>query len=106
MIKINKFEALYYQGLKKKFQMCFKLSRGGNFSQIQFIIFQNDGVDYWLSSGADPEKINFGLATYARTFTLLDANNASLYANITGGGTAGPYTRSEGVLGYNEVRYL
>lgn len=65
--------------------------------------FQNDGVNYWLSSGADAEKINFGLATYARTFTLLNPNNSSLYANITGGGTAGPYTRIEGVLGYNEV---
>jgi len=63
----------------------------------------NDGIKYWISSGADPAKLNLGIATYARTFTLLDATNTSLYANITGGGTAGPYTRIEGVLGYNEI---
>ncbi|XP_050295310.1 chitinase-3-like protein 1 [Anthonomus grandis grandis] len=61
------------------------------------------GVNYWLSQGADPSKINFGIATYARTFTLADATNTSLYAPISGGGTAGPYTRQDGVLGYNEI---
>ncbi|ERL88103.1 hypothetical protein D910_05492 [Dendroctonus ponderosae] len=63
----------------------------------------DDGVKYWISSGADPAKMNFGIATYARTFTLADPSNASLYANITEGGLAGPYTRSLGVLGYNEI---
>ncbi|XP_066146266.1 acidic mammalian chitinase-like [Euwallacea fornicatus] len=61
------------------------------------------GIEYWLSSGADPSKINLGLATYARTFTLADPSNTDLYAPINSGGTAGPYTRMDGILGYNEI---
>ncbi|KAF7265572.1 hypothetical protein GWI33_021026 [Rhynchophorus ferrugineus] len=63
----------------------------------------NDGINYWLELGADPSKINLGIATYARTFTLEDASNTALYAPIKGGGTPGPYTRMDGVLGYNEI---
>lgn len=63
-------------------------------------------MKYWIASGADPAKLNFGIATYARTFTLADPSNSSLYAKITEGGLAGPYTRILGVLGYNEVSFL
>ncbi|XP_066245992.1 probable chitinase 10 [Euwallacea similis] len=61
------------------------------------------GIEYWIASGADPAKINLGIATYARTFTLADPANTALYAPISGGGTAGPYTRMDGILGYNEI---
>ncbi|CAG9772103.1 unnamed protein product [Ceutorhynchus assimilis] len=63
----------------------------------------DSGIKYWIQSGADPAKLNFGIATYARTFTLRDATETGLYADITGGGTPGPYTRMTGVLGYNEI---
>lgn len=53
--------------------------------------------------GADPSKINMGLATYGRCFTLEDTSNPNLYAPTKGPGKAGPYTRAPGFLGYNEV---
>nr|ANW69903.1 chitinase 1 [Cosmopolites sordidus] len=62
----------------------------------------NDGINYWLEQGADPAKINFGIATLG-TFTLEDPSNTALYAPIKSGGAPGPYTRIEGVLGYNEI---
>ncbi|KAJ8962570.1 hypothetical protein NQ318_000963 [Aromia moschata] len=62
------------------------------------------GIQNWLDKGADPAKINFGIVTYGRSFTLADANNTQLYAPIKGGGRAGPYTGQDGVLGYNESR--
>ncbi|KAJ8962569.1 hypothetical protein NQ318_000962 [Aromia moschata] len=61
------------------------------------------GIQHWLDKGADPAKINFGIVTYGRSFTLADSNNTQLYAPIKGGGLAGPYTRQDGVLGYNEI---
>ncbi|RZC41996.1 Glyco hydro 18 domain containing protein [Asbolus verrucosus] len=61
------------------------------------------GLQYWLDSGADASKINLGLGTYGRTFTLANASNPDLYAPTYGGGDAGPYTRQMGVIGYNEV---
>nr|BAF49605.1 chitinase [Monochamus alternatus] len=61
------------------------------------------GIQHWIDKGADPAKMNLGIGTYGRSFTLADPSNAELYAPITGGGTAGPYTRQDGVLGYNEI---
>lgn len=61
------------------------------------------GIQYWIDQGADPSKINLGLATYGRSFTLADPNNSSLYAGSYGGGDSGPYTRQMGILGYNEI---
>ncbi|KAG5881304.1 hypothetical protein JTB14_016175 [Gonioctena quinquepunctata] len=61
------------------------------------------GIEYWLYKGADPAKINLGIVTYGRSFTVEDPNNFELYAPIIGGGIAGPYTREAGVLGYNEI---
>ncbi|CAG9820380.1 unnamed protein product [Phaedon cochleariae] len=61
------------------------------------------GIEYWIYKGASPEKINLGIATYGRSFTLKDPNNTQLYAPNVGGGRSGPYTRQEGFLGYNEI---
>ncbi|XP_018570657.1 acidic mammalian chitinase [Anoplophora glabripennis] len=61
------------------------------------------GIQHWIDRGADPAKMHLGVGTYGRSFTLADANNAELYAPVLGGGTAGPYTRQDGVLGYNEI---
>jgi chitinase len=61
------------------------------------------GVEYWIYKNADPKKINMGIATYGRTFTLADKANTQLYAPISGPGTEGPYTKTPGTLGYNEI---
>ncbi|CAH2001363.1 unnamed protein product [Acanthoscelides obtectus] len=61
------------------------------------------GIEHWLKLGADSTKVNLGVATYGRSFTLADLNNRKPYAPITGGGLAGPYMRQEGFLGYNEI---
>ncbi|CAH1110937.1 unnamed protein product [Psylliodes chrysocephalus] len=60
-------------------------------------------VDYWIYKNADPSKINMGLATYGRTFTLEDKTNNQLYAPVLGPGPAGPYSGLKGSLGYNEI---
>ncbi|KAG5871545.1 hypothetical protein JTB14_035515 [Gonioctena quinquepunctata] len=61
------------------------------------------GIEYWLYKGADPAKINLGIASYGRVFTLADPNNTQLYAPTLGGGLPGPYTNQTGFLGYNEI---
>ena len=47
-----------------------------------------------------------GVPLYGRTFTLASPNNNGIGANAVGaGGSAGPYTRLIGTLGYNEVSF-
>ncbi|XP_011706928.1 PREDICTED: chitinase-3-like protein 1 [Wasmannia auropunctata] len=60
-------------------------------------------VHYWLRNGCPPEKLILGVPFYGRAFTLADTNQHGLGAPITGPGTAGPYTREGGMLGYNEI---
>ena len=43
------------------------------------------------------------MGTYGHSYTLANAANTEIGAKITGPGTAGPYTRQAGTLGYNEV---
>ncbi|CAG2058831.1 unnamed protein product, partial [Timema podura] len=59
-------------------------------------------IQNWLAKGAPASKINLGMGTYGRSFTLQSADNSVLGAPISGAGTAGPYTREAGTLGYNE----
>lgn len=40
---------------------------------------------------------------YGQTFTLYDANENGIGARTSGPGNAGPYTLTEGTLGYNEI---
>nr|CAH7717807.1 unnamed protein product [Callosobruchus chinensis] len=61
------------------------------------------GIEHWLELGADPSKLNMGVVTYGRSFTLTDPNNRQPYSSITGGGHPGPYMRQAGFLGYNEI---
>lgn len=63
---------------------------------------QAAGIDHWIKKGADPSKMNLGVATYGRCFTLTDPNETALYAPATAG-KPGPYTNQSGFLGYNEV---
>ncbi|KAJ9583635.1 hypothetical protein L9F63_022016, partial [Diploptera punctata] len=60
-------------------------------------------IQYWISKGASKEKINLGMGTYGRSFTLQSASSSDVGAAITGPGTAGPYTREAGTLGFNEI---
>lgn len=60
-------------------------------------------MHYWLSQGCPPKKLILGVPFYGRTFTLADRNQNGLGAPTTGPGTAGPYTRENGFLGYNEI---
>lgn len=47
-----------------------------------------------------------GIPTYGRTYTLKDVNRNGVDAPVDGLGEPGPYTLSEGSLGFNEVEYL
>lgn len=68
------------------------------------VVLQAAGIEHWLNLGANASKINLGIATYGRCFTLTDPNNIELYAPATAG-HPGPYTNQSGFLGYNEVHY-
>ncbi|XP_012137365.1 chitinase-3-like protein 1 [Megachile rotundata] len=60
-------------------------------------------VGYWLSQGAPADKIILGIPAYGRSFTLSNPSNTGIGAPARGAGTAGPYTREAGMLGYNEI---
>jgi len=60
-------------------------------------------VRFWNSQGAPMEKLNLGMGTYGRGFTLDDQNVNGLYAPARNPIPAGPYTREPGILGYNEI---
>ncbi|XP_046436427.1 probable chitinase 2 [Neodiprion fabricii] len=63
----------------------------------------NASVHYWLSQGAPAEKLVLGTALYGRTFTLSNFAKNVPGSEASGPGTAGPYTRQRGMLGYNEI---
>ena len=49
------------------------------------------------------EKVSMGLATYGRTFTLVNSSNTEIGAPSSGPGEPGKYTREKGFLSYFEV---
>ncbi|KAJ8681992.1 hypothetical protein QAD02_017784 [Eretmocerus hayati] len=63
----------------------------------------NASVHYWLEEGAPAHKLVLGVPFYARTFTLADPNDNKIGASISGPGKAGPYTKQDGSMGYNEL---
>jgi len=63
----------------------------------------DQSIQYWIREGASREKINMGIGTYGRTFTLRDPTACAFRVAATGAGQPGPYTREAGALGYNEV---
>jgi chitinase len=65
---------------------------------------QNSAIKYWIQKGAPKDKLNLGIATYGRSFTLQKANNNGVGAPASGPGNPGAYTREAGYLGYNEVQ--
>ncbi|CAL4236974.1 unnamed protein product, partial [Meganyctiphanes norvegica] len=61
------------------------------------------GVNYWIENGASPEKLTLGIGTYGRCYTLDNSHITGYYAPAGNPGHQGPYTRTPGVLGYNEI---
>ncbi|KAK7072958.1 Cht9p [Halocaridina rubra] len=60
-------------------------------------------VKNYLEAGAPAHKLVLGLGFYGRTFLLSDANNPGIAAPSQPSAFAGPYTREDGFLGYNEI---
>ncbi|KAK0058057.1 Chitin binding domain containng protein [Biomphalaria pfeifferi] len=58
---------------------------------------------YWASKGAPKDKINIGLATYGRTFTLSDPNKHEPGDAAPSPGPAGQFTREAGFMAYYEI---
>ncbi|XP_045467500.1 chitotriosidase-1-like [Harmonia axyridis] len=63
----------------------------------------NATIHHWLEKGAPASKLNMGIVTYGRGFTLRDAAQTDLYAPTQGPSAAGPYTQEPGMMGYNEA---
>lgn len=47
-------------------------------------------IKYWKQNGADPAKLVLGLASYGRTFTLVNAAQNGLGASTSGAGASQP----------------
>lgn len=62
-----------------------------------------ENVERVLAQGCNPEKVIMGIPTYGRTYTLKDASNGAVDAPVDGLGEPGPFTLSNGSLGFNEV---
>lgn len=58
----------------------------------------------YLDAGAPPEKVVLGLGFFGRSYLLQDPTNNGFGAPTLPSAFAGPYTKEEGFLGYNEVR--
>ena len=60
-------------------------------------------MKYLLELGASPDKLVLGVDFAGRTFTLADRNSHEIGSASNGTGLKGPYTLTNGFLGYNEV---
>ncbi|XP_049852515.1 acidic mammalian chitinase-like [Schistocerca gregaria] len=67
-------------------------------------LYVDNCIRGWLNRGADPEKLALGMPTYGKTFVLSDPSNYGIGAPTQpgNGGPAGPHTKQDGMLGYNE----
>ncbi|XP_045214151.2 chitotriosidase-1-like isoform X2 [Mercenaria mercenaria] len=57
---------------------------------------------YWMSNVPDRSKLNLGVSTYGRTFTLRKARHNEYNVPTTGPGVAGEFTQQPGMLAYYE----
>ncbi|KAK8378535.1 hypothetical protein O3P69_011199 [Scylla paramamosain] len=64
---------------------------------------QDFAVRYWIEKGMPASKITQGVPLYGRCWTLKNGDNTGYYAPAPQPGMAGPYTRTPGFLGYNEI---
>jgi len=49
----------------------------------------DSAVKYWISNGASADKINLGMGTYGRSFTLADPSATKPNSGASGAGQAG-----------------
>ena len=70
------------------------------------LFFQDFAVTYWIEKGMPANKITLGVPLYGRCWTLKNGDDTGYYAPAPQPGAAGPYTRTPGFLGYNEVSSL
>nr|BAV14502.1 chitinase [Lymnaea stagnalis] len=63
----------------------------------------DSAAKYWVSKGAPKDKLNIGLATYGRTFTLSDPNKHEVGDGAPSPGPAGQFTREAGFMAYYEI---
>ncbi|XP_069125184.1 acidic mammalian chitinase-like [Argopecten irradians] len=59
--------------------------------------------NYWVTLGAPRDKLNIGLASYGRGFTLTSESEYGLGAPVSGASPAGPFTQEAGYLSYYEI---
>ncbi|KAH8257943.1 hypothetical protein KR038_003363 [Drosophila bunnanda] len=62
-----------------------------------------ESIDYWLSHGAPAEKLILGIGFYGHSYQMADSSQNWPGADCIGSGSAGPYTRESGFLGYHEI---
>ena len=60
-------------------------------------------MKYLLKLGASPDKLVLGVQFSGWSFTLADRNLHEIGSESNGPGLQGPYTQTDGYLGYNEV---
>ena len=63
-------------------------------------------MKYLLKSGASRDKLVLGVPFYGYTFILADRNLHEIGSPSNGSGLKGPYSQTDGFLGYNEVCWV
>ena len=63
----------------------------------------NYSVNYFLENGAKRSQLLVGMTAYGRGFTLKNKDDNGVYAEAIAGSPAGPYTQTDGYLGYHEI---
>ncbi|CAF2749502.1 unnamed protein product [Rotaria sp. Silwood2] len=72
--------------------------------QYQITLNQNWSINYWIKQGMPKEKITMGLATYGRTFKLLNNSDRGNRLLSSGPGEPEKYTKEYGFIAYYEVK--
>uniref|UniRef100_V5HBI5 chitinase n=2 Tax=Ixodes ricinus TaxID=34613 RepID=V5HBI5_IXORI len=72
-------------------------------SELEKIFNIEAAIEFWMSQGADTNKLVLGLPLYGRTFTLANPRDSGFGALTMGPGRPGPFTNEPGFVGYNEI---
>lgn len=70
---------------------------------MDYYLFQNFSINYWISEGVPRRKVVMGMPLYGQSFQLANADQNGLNANAPGPGQAGEFTRAAGFLAYYEI---
>lgn len=63
----------------------------------------DDGISLLKKLSCAPDKIVLGIGAYGRSFTMKSAAGFNIGDPVQGVGSAGPYLREPGALGFNEI---